>query len=700
MGIALGTIDLAVEPDFRLGPWSVCPSRGLATRDGAEVKLEPRVLQTLVVLVRAEGRTVSRAELMRTAWGLEVSDDAIARCIARLRAVLSEEGVIAVETIPKIGYRLMVTPPDAGLGSIVEEMPSVSLTPAPPPVRRWPWLLAGAVGAGAVLLGLGLWYGTGMAPVPSLLVSPLTTDPGQEIQPALSPGGGQLAYASDRAGAGFDLWLLSLGGGTPVRLTDHADADLSPAWSPDGGRIAFVRTDGRTPCRILVLAVPAGPERVVGECRYLREPRLTWAGNDQLIFTDRDRDGGPTRLFTLSLSGDGVPVALTDPQGGINGDGDAAMAPDGKRLAFMRHRAVGVADVMIRDMESGREIQVTEDGRKLHGVVWSGDGRWLYMVSSRAGDFGLWRVDPTGGTPPLRLAPGLNQLGQIAAGGDRIAVEMRSSRSQLLRIAPDGSSSMALPPSNRFDWDPDVGPDGSLAFASDRSGMFEIWVADASGAAAPVTRFEGPFTQSPRWAPDGRRLALTSIVDANPEIFILDRGNGKLIRVTDDAGEDRAPSWSRDGRRLFFASNRQGGWRIWVTRPPYDQAMPITEIGWRAAKESADGKWLYLAHESLPGLWRQPADGGDAEQVTDRLNPYDSENWAVGPAGVYLIDRPEGQAPRILLLPADGGLERVTATLPELLYKSALSVDRDGSVIVGQYQDTLVDIVEIRPDMR
>ncbi|MBJ7415970.1 MAG: winged helix-turn-helix domain-containing protein, partial [Niveispirillum sp.] len=101
MGVAMGSIDLAVEPDFRLGPWLVRPSLGMAYRDGAEVKLEPRVLQTLIVLVRADGRTVSRAELMRTAWGLEVGDDAIGRCIGRLRAVLAIDGVIGFETIPK-----------------------------------------------------------------------------------------------------------------------------------------------------------------------------------------------------------------------------------------------------------------------------------------------------------------------------------------------------------------------------------------------------------------------------------------------------------------------------------------------------------------------------------------------------------------------------------------------------------------------
>ncbi|MFY8093234.1 MAG: winged helix-turn-helix domain-containing protein [Niveispirillum sp.] len=695
MGVAMGTIDLAVEPDFRLGPWLVRPSLGMACRDGAEVKLEPRVLLTLIVLVRAEGHPVSRTELMRTAWGLEVGDDAIGRCIGRLRAVLAVDGVIGFETIPKIGYRLTVA--TGGAASPAVEAHG----PAPVPMRRrlsvrlWPGmaLIVLLLAGGLLLLG-----GDQDTP-PRVQVTPVTSDPGQEIQPALSPGGGQIAYAADRAGQGFDIWVQSLSGGTPVRLTDDPAPDLSPAWSPDGGRIAFVRLDPAGPCRILVQPVPSGPERQVAACTTFQEVKPAWRDNDHLVYADKADKTAPARLWSVALSGveAGQPVPLTEPPADINSDGDPALSPDGNRLAFIRHRAIGVSDVIVRDLATGLERQVTQDGRKMHGLEWSGDGRWLYTTSSRAGDFGLWRVDPDGEAPQMRIAPGLNQLGRIGTGGDRVAVEMWTNRSTLLRLGPDGQQQAVVPPSNRLDWDPDVSRQGAVAFASDRSGMFEIWVADPGQAPTPVTQFQGPFTQSPRWAPDGKRLALISVVEGAPGLFILDRGSGRLRRVAADPGsEDRAPAWSRDGQRLYFASNRLGAWRIWITRPPYDQAMPITEAGWRVAKESADGRWLYLVRDGESGLWRQPADGGLPEKLADLPDASDDESWVVGPDGVYLIERPgDGQA-RILLLPADGGEMRRVGDLPDALYNSSLALDPDGRLIIGRYLGSLVDIVNVR----
>ncbi|MFV3074742.1 winged helix-turn-helix domain-containing protein [Niveispirillum fermenti] len=701
MGVAMGTIDLAVEPDFHLGPWLVRPSLGLALRDGAEVRLEPRVLQTLIVLVRAGGRTVSRAELMRTAWGLEVSDDAIGRCIGRLRAVLTVDGVITFETIPKIGYRLIIPDTEQDIVAESKQVDSPATAPDGPAATapRRPGLLLGA--AILALAGVaGLWLALGgPAAAPTATVLPLTSDPGQEMHPAISPGGGQIVYAADRAGQGFDLWLQSLSGGTPVRLTDDRAHDLFPAWSPDGGRIAFIRSEAGKPCRILVRPVPSGPERPVGACTTYRETQPVWLDADHLAFSERAARGEPARIWSLALSGEraGTLVPLTDPPAGQAGDSDPAISPDGRRLAFMRHLGVGVSEVHVRDLATGRETRVTQDGRKLHGVVWSGDGRWLYVSSSRTGDFGLWRFDPDGRQPPQRIAPGLNLLGRVAAGGDRVAAEVRTNRSALLRLEPDGGTSPAIPPSTRLDWDPDVSPDGAIAFASDRTGMFEIWVADPGAAPVPVTQFGGAYTQSPRWAPDGRRLALISTVDGNPGLFILERASGRLTRVAAEPGvEDRAPAWSRDGRRLYFASNRQGDWRIWLSRPPYREAMPITGPGWRAAKESADGKWLYLAHATQRGLWRQPADGGPAEKISEVLDPYDVENWVTGPAGVHLVERVPQQGARILLLPADGGEPRIVAPLPDALYKSSLAIDPEGRLVAGEHQGTMVDIVDIR----
>jgi DNA-binding winged helix-turn-helix (wHTH) protein/tetratricopeptide (TPR) repeat protein/TolB-like protein len=102
--------ELTSEPDFRLGGLEVCPSACRVRSAAADQRVEPRVMEVLVVLVRAQGRTVSREQLIDACWGGRiVSDDAIARTIAKVRALarLAEPAPFELETIPKVGFRLV-----------------------------------------------------------------------------------------------------------------------------------------------------------------------------------------------------------------------------------------------------------------------------------------------------------------------------------------------------------------------------------------------------------------------------------------------------------------------------------------------------------------------------------------------------------------------------------------------------------------
>ena len=102
-------IDLAREADFVLGQAHVVPSAQEVEAGGARIKLQPRVMQVLVALARAKGELVSRDTLVTSCWaGLAVGEDAINRCIQRLRRLAETEapGAYAIETLPRIGYRL------------------------------------------------------------------------------------------------------------------------------------------------------------------------------------------------------------------------------------------------------------------------------------------------------------------------------------------------------------------------------------------------------------------------------------------------------------------------------------------------------------------------------------------------------------------------------------------------------------------
>jgi adenylate cyclase len=116
-------VSLAHESAVRLGAVHVDPpSRRVTHDDGREEFLEPRVMQVLVALLRAEGRIVSRDELLTTCWpGVLVGEDALNRVMGRLRRLTGgvAAGAFRIETVTKVGYRLV--------------SPALEVAAAPPP---------------------------------------------------------------------------------------------------------------------------------------------------------------------------------------------------------------------------------------------------------------------------------------------------------------------------------------------------------------------------------------------------------------------------------------------------------------------------------------------------------------------------------------------------------------------------------------
>lgn len=105
----LTPIVLAHEQAFAIGDVEIRPpTREIVGAHGIAI-VEPRVMQLLVALHRAEGGVVSKDDLARLCWeGRIVGEDAINRVVSRLRATAEKQagGAFRVETITKVGYRL------------------------------------------------------------------------------------------------------------------------------------------------------------------------------------------------------------------------------------------------------------------------------------------------------------------------------------------------------------------------------------------------------------------------------------------------------------------------------------------------------------------------------------------------------------------------------------------------------------------
>src|SRR4051812_27315858 len=94
-----------------LGEWRVEPSLNRLTRDGTTVKIEPKLMDVLLVLVRHAGQVVSKDALADAVWPQQfLSESVITRAIASLRRALGDDAKEPrfIETIAKRGYRLLV----------------------------------------------------------------------------------------------------------------------------------------------------------------------------------------------------------------------------------------------------------------------------------------------------------------------------------------------------------------------------------------------------------------------------------------------------------------------------------------------------------------------------------------------------------------------------------------------------------------
>lgn len=115
----------------RIGPWRATRSTGRLEREGEVREVEPKVMDLLFLLASDVGVVRSRAEIMAAIWpGVTVGDDALARCVFKLRQALgdSPRDPRFIETISKRGYRLLPAAAEA----------------VPPRRGRWPWIVAAA----------------------------------------------------------------------------------------------------------------------------------------------------------------------------------------------------------------------------------------------------------------------------------------------------------------------------------------------------------------------------------------------------------------------------------------------------------------------------------------------------------------------------------------------------------------------------
>ncbi len=161
-----------------------------------------------------------------------------------------------------------------------------------------------------------------------------------------------------------------------------------------------------------------------------------------------------------------------------------------------------------------------------------------------------------------------------------------------------------------------------IAYVVRRPGKrFELQVADADGFAPQTILASNEPIISPKWSPDGTRLAYVSFEQKKPVVYVQSLATGTRLAVANFFGSNSAPAWSPDGRRLAVVLSRDGGSQMNLINA--DGSGQPLRLAASASIDtepnfSPDGNALLFTSDrgGTPQIYRIPVNGGAVQRVT------------------------------------------------------------------------------------
>lgn len=391
----------------------------------------------------------------------------------------------------------------------------------------------------------------------------LTDQAGTEFFPSLTPDGKSFVYASKTNG-NFDLFLQRVGGRNVTLLTKDSPAnDTQPAFSPDGTRIAF-RSD-REPAGVYLMEATGENVRPLAKGGFHpawspdgKEIVYSLAGFD--IPSVRNTTTSALRIVNVE-SGASRLLTSSDAM-------QPAWSPHGDRIAFwFMPRGVGRSDVATISKDGGEPVVVTKDAVTNWNPVWSPGGKFLYFASDRSGNMSFWRVpvdEHTGkvsGEPEAVITPSTisRHLG-FSRDGKRMIYVQTDERSNVAAVGFDSKSEKLvgnpfwITSGSRTVVRPELSPDQKrFVMRLPRRTQDDLAVVNRDGTNWRDLTNDKFFDRYPRWSPDGKTIAFASDRSGNYEIWTIDVETTSLKQITFDSPPSTSfPIWSPDGKKLLF----------------------------------------------------------------------------------------------------------------------------------------------------
>jgi tricorn protease len=425
-----------------------------------------------------------------------------------------------------------------------------------------------------------------------------------ESDPHFSPDGRWIAFTSNRAGVAA-VYVVSVDGGDPIRLSWYPAGATSRGWSPDGQRVLYATSRGTAP-----------------------------SGHNRLWTVDRE--GGPSTMLSASWGNDGD----------FSADGRSIIVDRMSRWdpEWRSYRGGQNTPLEIWDLRTLEETRLPNPDRStdLH-PVWQ-DGR-IYFLSDRDWAMNVWSYDPA--TEALAQITHFDDVDvKTLAGGPGGLIFEHDGWLHLLDPATGRSRQLEITVRGDFPWaepqwedvssratNASLSATGKRALFEARGEIFTVPV--ENGDARNLTRSSGAADRMPVWSPDGGQVAWFSNEGDGYELLIGNQDGLSEPRSLDIGNSKFAweATWSPDGAFIAFVDDDT---RIRVVEVESgeirtaDMGGTNLERGSMGLTWSPDSKWLAYAKTHDNNFRRIVVWSVDTEEtltLTDPLADATSPTW-------------------------------------------------------------------------
>lgn len=442
-----------------------------------------------------------------------------------------------------------------------------------------------------------------------------------------------------------DIWSVDANGGDASRLTSHPGLELFPKISPDGKWIAFsgeysgsrqiyvMPSEGGTPRQLTFYnSVGVMPPR-----GGFDDVPVDWTSDSKNILfrANRtpfgDRNG---KYFLISLEG-----GLEKPLPIVNG-GFATLSPDDKKICFTpvdrefrtwkRYKGGRATDLWVYDLDKNTSEQITDFKGTDQLPVWFGDN--IYFASDRDLKLNIYQYNTT--TKDLKQLTkhadfdcmwpsGENGQMVYESGGFLYKLDLQSGKEEKVTVNIHFDNPNTIPYYKNvkdFVQAYEISPTGKRALISARGDIFSIPA--ENGPTYNLTNTQGVREIYPRWSPDGKYISYYSDASGEYEIYLLENKKGATPRqlTSGSSAWKYDAEWSPNSKYMLYFDRTlqlklvdvETGNTTVITHADRDEIHSYSF--------SHDSKWITYDKEGENGLgavWVYNMDKAENKQLTD-----------------------------------------------------------------------------------